>query len=58
MSQGASEGWKRKGILLSFIANSYAAKVSVIVNKIILFLIVAVTTARRGGNSRNEVGCG
>ena len=42
--------------MLSFIANSDAAKVSVIVNKIILLLIVAVTTTRGGGLSRNDGG--
>ena len=38
--------------MLSFIANSDAAKVSVIVNKIILLLILAVT--RGGGLSRKN----
>ena len=42
--------------MLSFIANSDAAKVSVIVNKIILLLIVAVTMTRRGGIIRNGGG--
>ena len=40
--------------MFSFIANSDAAKVSVIVNKIILLLIVAVTTTRGGGFSRKN----
>ena len=43
--------------MLSFVANSFAAKVLVIVNKFILFnfcsLIEAVTKTRRGGIIKN-----
>ena len=51
LSKGASERLK------SFVANSYAAKMSVIVIKIIMLLIVAVTMTRRGGIIKKG-GCG
>ena len=41
-----SEWLKRQDILLSFVANSFAAKVLVIVNKIILFWFLFINSGR------------
>ena len=57
-----NEWLKRQDILLSLVANSFAAKVLVIVKKIILFWFLfinsAITTTRRQGIIKNGGGLG
>ena len=48
-----SEWLKRQDILLSFVANSFAAKVLVIVNKIILFWFLFINSGRY--NNKKEL---
>ena len=54
LRQGVREWLKRQGILLSFIANSYTAKVSIIVKTSILLFIVALKRQEEGGLSKEE----
>ena len=45
---------EKTGHFAQFFADSNSAKVKVIVNRIILVFIVAVTTTRRGGSIKNR----
>ena len=57
MSQGEYLVAEKTGHFDSFVANSYAAKVIAILNKIFLVIFVTVTTTRRGGIIKSRGRC-